>query len=243
MVQTLFTGLRTTLFVAATLLGCGLLSTATAQDAAPGAEAQMPALDPGTSGPPSPVVRPQFTREQAEQMLTTWEATRQFEIVALEENLIGVRHRASGMVCRFAPDFQNRINVARTGSDNSDVGCVSGPWPATMLAAARNNIPLSAYIGTMEQEFRQENPYAQPFEPNQQYWAAPSRDAVYLHLVSTKASGERSVIHAVAFRRGRWTIFSRMTYTASGDLPIIAAELAAAAHFGSVLSDLSEEEN
>ncbi|MCA8887175.1 MAG: hypothetical protein R3C31_00095 [Hyphomonadaceae bacterium] len=236
MAQSLSTALRIFLLVAvAALIGA---QPSSAQDA-PSVEQQLPPPDPNQPAPTSPVLvaAPHFTREQAEALLATWEATEQFEVIALEDDNFGVRHRSSGMVCRFAPDFQNRINVRRAGQANSDVGCVSGPWPETMLAAARNNLPLAMFIATMEQSFRQEHPNALPFQANQ-FWPAPSRGTVYLHLFSQTSTGERSVIHAVAFRHGRWTIISRMTYTASGDLPIMAAELAAASHFGSIFADL-----
>lgn len=242
MAQSVSTALRVVvLVIAAAFAGA---APSQAQEAA-GVQQQLPLPDPNNPTPPTPVPAaptetPRFTREQAEALLANAEAADLFEIVALEEGRVGVRHRASGMVCRFAPDFQNRINVRRRGRDNSDVGCVSGPWPESMLAAARNNLPPATFIATMEQAFRQEHPNALPFQANQ-FWPAPSRDAVYLHLVSQNAAGERSVIHAVALRHGRWTIFSRMTYTASGDLPIMAAELAAAAHFGSIIADLEED--
>lgn len=182
-------------------------------------------------------VEPQFTRAQAEALLAETQGADLFEIVALEDDHIGLRHRASGMVCRFAPDFENGINVLRPGQDNSDVSCLSGPWPSTMSAATRYVHPR-AFIASMEETFRREHANSQPFAPSSQFWPAPARDAVYLHLVSQSASGERSVIHAVSVRRGRWTIVSRMTYDASGALPIMAAELAAAAHFQALLSDL-----
>ncbi|MCX7358861.1 MAG: hypothetical protein NT015_12075 [Alphaproteobacteria bacterium] len=230
--------LRTLCAVAIAIIAGAWSHPAVAQEITGGATQQ---LDPNRQAPPSPAPDyPHFTREQAEALLATWEAAEQFEVAALEDNRFGLRHRGSGMICRFAPDFQNRINLRRPGQPNSDVGCVSGPWPETMLAAARNNLPPATFIATMEQSFREQHPNALPFQANQ-FWPAPTRDAVYLHLVSQNAAGERSVIHAVAFRHGRWTIFSRMSYTASGDLPIMAAELAAAAHFGSIIADLEED--
>lgn len=238
MVKSAFTQLRAIVFVAVAVCAGVPSYPANAQETG-SVEQQLPPPDPNQPAPPSPVpvVTPQFTRDQADALLAASEATDVFEIVTLEENRIGLRHRGSGIVCRFSPDFQNRINVVRPGRANSDVGCISGPWPSTTLGATRSHIPPGAFIASMEQGFRRENPNSQPFQPSQ-VWPAPARDAVYLHLVSTSASGARSVIHAVAVRRGDWTIISRMSYAASGDLPIIAAELAAAAHFESIFADL-----
>lgn len=236
MVKSALTTLRAIMFVAAA--ACAGVGSAPANAQETGSvEQQLPAPDQVQPAPPAPAGPPQFTRDQADALLAASGATDVFEVVTLEEERIGFRHRESGMVCRFTPDFENRINVVRPGRANSDVGCISGPWPSTTLGATRSHIPPGAFIASMEQAFRRENPNSQPFQPSQ-VWPAPAHDAVYLHLVSTSTAGARSVIHAVAVRRGDWTIISRMSYAASGDLPIIAAELAAAAHFGSIFTDL-----
>lgn len=232
-----------TLSAIAAMFVCSIApASAQTEEPPPSVEQHIPNPDPSQPAPPTPIpVVPseRFTTAEATALLATWQATEQFEVVTLEEGKVGLRHRGSGMVCRFATDRENRINVRRPGQENSDVGCVSGPWPQTMLAAARNNFPIEMFIEEFERNFRQEHPNARAFEANQ-LWPPERQGARYLHLVSQNAVGERSVIHAVVFRQGRWTIMSRMTYSASGDLPVMAAELAAASYFSTIFSDLDD---
>lgn len=242
MVQAAVTTIRALLLIAAGALVYAPPASAQDTDASNGVVQQLPNPDPDQPAPPSPTpVTPieHFTRDHAEALLNASQATDLFEIIPLEDDKVGLRHRGSGMVCRFSPDFENRINVRRPGRASSEVGCVSGPWPATFLGAMHSAVDPRSVIEVMEQTFRRESPNAQPFQANQ-FWPEQSRNVVYLHLVSQNGSGERSVIHAIAMRRGDWTIVSRMTYTASGDLPIMAAELAGAAHFRSIFADLEE---
>jgi len=204
-------------------------------------EQQLPNPDPAQPPPPSPTPAPTFipfSRESAEALVAESRSSAQFEVIALEEGKFGVRHRGSGVVCRFVSQRQNRINVTRAEDPESHVGCVTGPFPVTLTAALNDRVSTDIALRALAATFREENPNARTFEPAGDYWPEAPRRARYLHLVSQNDRGELNVLHAVAIRRGDWTIICRFSFTSQNDLVLQAAEIAAAAYFATIFSDL-----
>lgn len=229
-------------FIIATAWFCGLTTSALAPavaqttDPQPPVEQRIPNPDPNQPDAPTPVPvvpRERFTREQAEALLAESGAANVFEIIPRNDDNIGLRHR-SGMVCRFTPGGNHRINTATSQS----VGCVDGPWPQTLTAAIRQRMQLPIATGAMEDTFREEFPNARAFDPPADLWPAPSRNVRFTHLIARSDQGEINVIHAVAIQRGNWTIMGRYTYASESDMVTMAAELAAVGYFRTILSDL-----
>ncbi len=101
---------------------------------APGANQSSPPVT-GSGSTPLEQAAQRFTRAQAETLISQANAAGFFEIVTGPQDSIALRHRASGMVCRFMPNDQNRLSISTPSDPNSAVACTAGPGPSTVMAA------------------------------------------------------------------------------------------------------------
>lgn len=209
-------------------------------------EAPAQSLPAPESEAPTPIPAPSteptlFSRAQAETLLATSGGGSQFEIVMSDRGAATLRHRASGMVCRFRPEGANSVTVAEPVNARSHVGCRSGPFPNTIYAAMPGRIDLDGALQGATGYFRRRHNDARAFSPPGEVWPTPSQQERLTHLVS-QTRDETSVFHAAAVRRGQWTIIYITEYSfrsgeGPGDLVGIAMDLASAAALRTFLSD------